>query len=260
MNFFCLVNEARRERCISRRADGCENDRLQHDYDLPNRQLGNFKRFREEVELLAESGKGATLFGKNLRVKKLRAGITLEELGKRLGLSKSSCANYETRGQEPSYDILISLAKILNTSVDDLLGSGVTKKAQGMINKAFGQKLRRVRMAAGYETAKDFSSAVGIGYDTYRTFEQGREPKYKSLCKICAALHTTPNEILGFSEESITQEIPNVRVVVNEDRAINVRVPIRQEIKPDEYINIEMNISRVRAIRGAEDAPLTSEK
>ena len=61
----------------------------------------------------------------------------------------------------------------------------------------FQENLRAYREKAGY-TAKEFAALLGLKYSTYAAYEnQGREPKYETLCKIAAALHITTDELLG---------------------------------------------------------------
>ena len=71
---------------------------------------------------------------------------------------------------------------------------------------SFQDNLKKYRLAAGYQQAKDFAQNVlGIKYTTYLAYEgqEGREPKYDRLCEIAAALHVTTDELLGFDGESV---------------------------------------------------------
>ena len=66
---------------------------------------------------------------------------------------------------------------------------------------SFQDNLKKYRLAAGYQQAKDFALLIGLKYTTYLAYEgqEGREPKYEQLCKIAAALHVTTDELLGYS-------------------------------------------------------------
>lgn len=59
-----------------------------------------------------------------LRLKEARnhRGLTQEVLGKRINKSKSAICNYETDVQIPPLDVLISIASVLNVSLDYLAG------------------------------------------------------------------------------------------------------------------------------------------
>lgn len=63
----------------------------------------------------------------------------------------------------------------------------------------FQENLRYYRKKAGYAQAKDFAAAIGVPYTTYIGYESyGKEPRYKTLCRIADALHVTTDELLGF--------------------------------------------------------------
>lgn len=60
----------------------------------------------------------------HVRLKSLRQiiGLTQGELGDLLGVKATTVANYESSRNEPSYQMLIQLAKLFNVSSDYLLG------------------------------------------------------------------------------------------------------------------------------------------
>lgn len=62
----------------------------------------------------------------------------------------------------------------------------------------FQTNLKQLRILKGFKTAKEFSSAVGLPYTTYINYEnKGREPEYKTLCKIADTLHVAVDDLLG---------------------------------------------------------------
>ena len=62
----------------------------------------------------------------------------------------------------------------------------------------FSDNLRKQREKAGY-TAKEFAALLELPYTTYAGYEnQGREPKFETLCKIASILHITVDELLGY--------------------------------------------------------------
>lgn len=70
----------------------------------------------------------------------------------------------------------------------------------------FQSNLRKYREGLGI-TAKDFAKQLGINYTTYANYEnQGREPKYETLCKIAAALHVSIDDLLLSPEQSAQQD------------------------------------------------------
>ena len=60
----------------------------------------------------------------NENIKKLRVSLNISQvtLAKMLGVSKQSVSNLENDNIQPSVDMLIRIAKCLNTSTDYLLG------------------------------------------------------------------------------------------------------------------------------------------
>lgn len=58
------------------------------------------------------------------RIKELRTqrGITQSELAKRINKSKSAVSGYESNAQIPPSEVLVSIATVLNVSLDYLVG------------------------------------------------------------------------------------------------------------------------------------------
>ena len=66
----------------------------------------------------------------DLKKIRLKAGLSLYELGKKLGTHPANLSYWETSGRPPKSDLLVPMAKILGVSVEELLGvkRTVTKK------------------------------------------------------------------------------------------------------------------------------------
>ncbi len=60
----------------------------------------------------------------NENIKKLRLSLNISQvaLAKNLGVSKHSVSNWENDNIQPSIDMLVRIARCLNTSTDYLLG------------------------------------------------------------------------------------------------------------------------------------------
>lgn len=58
------------------------------------------------------------------QIRKLRTSkkMTLAALAERLGVTTSTVAAYENGSRNPSFDVLITIARIFNVTVDNLLG------------------------------------------------------------------------------------------------------------------------------------------
>lgn len=61
-------------------------------------------------------------FGNRIKTLRQQNNFTQAQLAERLGITKSVISAYETGLRMPSYDILISLARIFKVSTDYLLG------------------------------------------------------------------------------------------------------------------------------------------
>jgi transcriptional regulator with XRE-family HTH domain len=61
-------------------------------------------------------------FGKRLKKLRLQNELSQEQLAKRLGMTKSVVSAYENGIRMPSYEALISIARIFKVSTDYLLG------------------------------------------------------------------------------------------------------------------------------------------
>ena len=77
------------------------------------------------------------------------------------------------------------------------------------------KNLRFYRERAGYTTAKDFSDALGIPYNTYTAYEnQKREPKLEMLIKIANLLNVSLDDLVGRTplneDENLRKEINTI--------------------------------------------------
>lgn len=61
-------------------------------------------------------------FGNNLKKIRQDCNLTQEELAKKINTSRSNIANYENNKNMPSIDVLSKLSKVLDCSIDYLLG------------------------------------------------------------------------------------------------------------------------------------------
>lgn len=62
-------------------------------------------------------------FSKNLKKARIKAGYsTAKDFAKELGMKYTTYVAYENRNREATYDVLIKIAKKLNTTANELLG------------------------------------------------------------------------------------------------------------------------------------------
>ena len=67
-------------------------------------------------------------FAARLTALRKDAGFTQEQLAAELGISRRRIAYYEAESDHPPASLLSELARVLNTTVDELLGSEVPKR------------------------------------------------------------------------------------------------------------------------------------
>lgn len=62
------------------------------------------------------------------------AGMTQEELAKRIGVSRSTVGSYEAGNSQPGYAVLIKMADIYDVSLDFLLGHSKIRNAEALLH------------------------------------------------------------------------------------------------------------------------------
>jgi transcriptional regulator with XRE-family HTH domain len=87
-----------------------------------------------EVGPAAAGGAPALDLGGRLRAERLRQGMTLREMARRLGISASALSQIETGKAQPSVSKLFDIVNLLNTSLDGLLvGDGGQRAGPGHV-------------------------------------------------------------------------------------------------------------------------------
>jgi len=62
----------------------------------------------------------------------------------------------------------------------------------------FAMRLRQLRIARGFSSARHFSQALGIEENRYTRYERAEvEPSLTLLRKMCEALRASPNDLLA---------------------------------------------------------------
>jgi transcriptional regulator with XRE-family HTH domain len=63
-----------------------------------------------------------TAFKERFRVLRGEKALSMEALGKELGVTKGTISRYENGGREPDFDMLCRIADFFGVSIDYLLG------------------------------------------------------------------------------------------------------------------------------------------
>lgn len=88
-------------------------------------------------------------FGENLMNARKAKGISRKDFADQLDIPYTTLRNYETEQREPGHKLLIKMATLLSTSVDDLIGHHIdTKKAPSLSDEAS-------KLAKDYDTRLD---------------------------------------------------------------------------------------------------------
>lgn len=114
--------------------------------------------------------------GENIKKYRKRKGLTQKELGAALGLAEITIRQYENNMRKPKYEILFSIADVLNVSIADLMSIDT------------GKQIKEARVKAKL-TQEKLAQKSGISVFTLQKYESGdRNPKIESLQKIANAL------------------------------------------------------------------------
>lgn len=78
---------------------------------------------------------------------------------------------------------------------------------------SFQEQLRYYREKAGYKSAKEFASLLGVPYTTYISYEnKNREPRYKTLKRISRILGVSIDVLLENTSTDSDRAIQDLRV------------------------------------------------
>ena len=71
-----------------------------------------------------------------IRIRELRkkCGITMKELGEKIGVAESTVSQYETGKRQPDYETLLKLGEYFGVTVDFILGAEKAPTAEGERN------------------------------------------------------------------------------------------------------------------------------
>ena len=128
------------------------------------------------------------MLGKRISELRKSSGMTQEELGKKLGVVKSTISLWESDSSEPNHAATIALAKLFGVTTDYLLGAeGDTMGTEEKINEItqrVGRNIRSIREQAGL-SQRDFAEGFGVEQPTVANWETGkRQPDLNMLIQI----------------------------------------------------------------------------
>lgn len=91
------------------------------------------------------------MFKERLRYTRELREMSQKEMAKKLDIAATTYRNYENTNREPNYDILVNISKVLNVSVDYLLGNDeMHSTLSNLVIKADKLSERSVRELSNY--------------------------------------------------------------------------------------------------------------
>jgi len=111
-------------------------------------------------------------FGARLIALRKAAGYTQQQLADEVGVTRRMVAYYETESEHPPANMLADLARVLNVSVDDLLGLNASRKRAKTI--AVSPRLERRMRQIEALSPRPKQQLLGL-IDTFIAAEQHRQ-------------------------------------------------------------------------------------
>jgi transcriptional regulator with XRE-family HTH domain len=84
--------------------------------------------------------------GKTLREIREAQGMTQVEIAEELGINQSLISEYEKGSVRLHAPLLAGMAKVLSVSSDEILGLSKTKRSDGLKDRRFMRRLRRIEL------------------------------------------------------------------------------------------------------------------
>lgn len=145
--------------------------------------------------------------GKRIRQHRKEAGLTQEELGKKLGVIKQTISSWENGISEPNSEMLTKIASIFNVPTDYLLGLSDNLTSSSDLNWRYPPTSNRLgKIMNTYRrrnnlTETEFSQKLNISQDLYRNIEIGKyEPTLELLKKIANETHYDIDYLTGATD------------------------------------------------------------
>lgn len=139
------------------------------------------------------------MFGDRLRQIRENKGISQAELARKADISRSLYNKYERTNTQPSTDILLALAKELDTSIDYLLGN--TDDPTPPNKDKFDNKALIYQRKKSRTNAELISTAIGIPLETYQAYEKGlKQPPLEVVEWLAKYFDCTVDYLMGRSD------------------------------------------------------------
>lgn len=166
--------------------------------------------FKVTTDYLFGMAKGGnTMLGKRINELRRASGMTQEELGKKLGVVKSTISLWESDSSEPNHAATIALAKLFGVTTDYLLGAegdamGTEEKINEIAQRV-GRNIRSIREQAGL-SQDEFAEGFSVKQPTVANWETGkRQPDLNMLIQIAQFGGTSLDDL---ATKDLTPPVP----------------------------------------------------
>jgi transcriptional regulator with XRE-family HTH domain len=176
----------------------------------------------------------AETIGDRIRVAREAAGISQEDIGSRLGVSRAAVSQWETKEAKPGIARLQQIGAILGATLEWLVAGDGTGPSSIPVTAA----LRQLRLRAGLSMA-DLAEAIELkGPSSYQRYED--EALYKSKFIPVETVKRLAGALVGMGEPPIAPT--EVWALAGLPPAINspdlVRIEISQRVTVDQAARI----------------------
>ena len=124
-----------------------------------------------------------------LRTARKAKGLTMKELGEKVGVSESAISQYETGKREADFATLLKIGEVLDCSIDYLIRE---EDSQNRMNRI--AELRKERNLSQQELAL----IIGVTLNAVSSWEnENQKPDYDSLKKMAFFFNCSTDYLLG---------------------------------------------------------------
>jgi len=171
--------------------------------------------------------------GRNIQNKRKAMGLTQEQLAAALGVSVAAVSKWETGGAYPDITLLAPISRLLNITVDELLGF----EAQLSKDKV----MEICRQCAGMLESHDYQKAVSFAEQSIREYPNSAFLKFRlgnvfMMHIPCAPSVDEADRLLARSEALMQEAAENGDVTVREAALHSLSAVLMQQGRYDEAL------------------------
>lgn len=138
-----------------------------------------------------------------LKMARLDAKLTQDDVSKKLGIKPNTLSNWETGRTQPDIDTFVELCRIYNIDCGSLLADVYAfDKVKYMTKKEIGSRLKTARIKAG-KTQMEVAQILGKTQQNIGHWETGySQPDADTLFTLCDIYGQTADEVFGFKSNA----------------------------------------------------------